>query len=78
MYEGEELNGTAKFLRLHRQFLIGDLFLADIITEIEKNTCVRFKYVQTDIPEVDSNYTICYLPDFSQLLVKLINESMIL
>ena len=56
----------------HPQLLIciGNLFLLGIISEIENNTCVKFNYVQTDIPsEAENNYTICYIPDFTQLLV---------
>ena len=50
--------------------LIGDLLPANVISEIESNTCLKFNYVQTDVPsEAENGYTVCYIPDFSKLLV---------
>lgn len=49
---------------------IGDLLVADMVSEIESNTCVKFNYVQTSVPsEAEDRYTLCYIEDFTKLLV---------
>ena len=52
------------------ELLVDRYYLSDIISEIENNTCVRYKYVPTAVPtEAENKNKICYVHDFSHLLV---------
>ena len=69
IHEEKELNSLDKIscIHLYNSQYVGDLFLAEFISELESNTCVKFTYLQTNLPsEQESDYTICYIPDLTK------------